>query len=224
MSDTPPPSPSSTPKRQHGCLFFGCITGAICLVVLLVGFLVLMAMFKRALNQYTDTKPAPLPALKLTQPEIEEIQRKFDNFREAASSGRSTPPLALTSDDLNALLNNKPEFKEAKGKLYVSVEGDRLNAQVSVPMTDLGLTVFKGRYLNGNVICRLNLQNGFLVITPVDIIVKGKSLPPEYMEKIRQQNFATGINNNSQASVGLNRLQDIQVKEGKVILIPKQEK
>jgi len=218
MSENPPA------KRQHGCLFYGCIAGAICLAAVLVGFLVLWHMFNKALNQFTDTKPTPLPALKLSQPEIEEVQRRFIQFRDAASDGRSTPPLELSYDDINALLANAPEFQDAKGKIYVQIEDDHLKAQVSVPMTDLGLRVFKGRYLNGTGTFKLSLQSGLLAITPVDIFVKGKPLPENYMIKIRQQNFANGINNNSKASVALNRLQSAELHNGKLVLTPKQEK
>lgn len=211
-------------KRQHGCLFYGCIAGAVCLLAILVAFLLLLHMGKQALNGFTDTKPSPLPALNLTQPEIEELQRKFDHFKDAASSGRPVPPLALSSDEINGLLANSPEFHETQGKIYVKVEDDHLQAQFSVPMTDLGLKVFKGRYLNGTGIFKVSLQNGLLVMTPVDIFVKGKPLPESYMAKIRQQNFATGINNNSQASVAFNRLQSVEIREGKLVLIPKLEK
>ena len=216
-----PPTPA---KRQRGCLFYGCIAGAACLVAILLAFLLLLHMFKQALNQFTDTKPAPLPTVNLTQPEIEELQRKFDAFKDATSSGRPTPPLALSSDEINGLLANSPEFKDAKGKIYLKVEDDHLKAQVSVPMTNLGLTVFKGRYLNGTGTFKIAVQNGLLIISPMDLFVKGKPLPESYMVKIRQQNFATGINNNSQASVAFNKLQSIEMRDGKLTLVPKVEK
>jgi hypothetical protein len=70
----------------------------------------------------------------------------------------------------------------------------------------------------------VSLQNGLLAITYKEILVKDKPLPGVYMDKIRQQNFAAGINNNSKTSIGLNRLQSIELKDGKLVLIPKQEK
>ncbi len=214
----------TTPKRQHGCLFFGCISGAICLVLLLLGFLLLFHMARKALDQYTDRAPMKLPGVQLSQPEIEELQRRFNNFSDAASNGRPTAPLELNSDEINALIQSNPEFSAARGKLYVVIHGTNLQAQVSLPMAQLGLSFFKGRYLNGIGTFALSLQNGILNLSPMEISVKGRALPPVYMDKIRHENFAAGINNNSRASVALNRLQDIQVKEGKLVLVPKVEK
>jgi hypothetical protein len=218
MSDQP------APKRQHGCLFYGCLAGAGCLLLLLLGFLALLHMFNKALNQFTDTRPAPLPALQMSQPEIEEVQRKFDNFRDAAGSGRPVPPLVLTSDDVNALLLNSKEFGPARGKIYVKINDDHLQAQVSLPLKDIGLRFFKNRYLNGTATFKLSFANGMLTLNATEILVKGKPLPGVYMDKIRQENFAGPINNNSQTSIALNKLQAIELKDGKLILVPKQEK
>ncbi len=217
-------SETSPPKRQHGCLFFGCISGAICLVLLLVGFLLLVHLARKALSQFTDTAPMKLPTVQLSQPEIEELQRRFNNFSDAASTGRPTPPLELASDEVNALLENNPDFRGAKGKIYVAITNNHLQAQVSLPLAQLGGRFFRGRYLNGSSTLAVSLQNGILFLTPVEISVKGRPLPRVYMDRIRHENLATGINNNSRASVALNRLQDIEIKDGKLILIPKSEK
>ncbi len=214
----------SPPKRQHSCLFFGCIAGAVCLVAILLVFLLGVHMFKKALNQYTDTAPMKLPQVQLSQPEIEEVQRRFNAFSDAASAGRPTPPLELAPDEINALIASNPDLSAAKDKLYLSIQDNHLQAQVSLPMDQIGLTMFKGRYLNGTATFSVSLQNGLLFLTPVGITVKGKPLPRVYLDKLRRENFATGINNNSRASVALNRLQSIEVKDGKVVLVPKLEK
>lgn len=212
------------PKRQHGCLFYGCLSGAACLVLILLGFLLLFHLARKVVNQYTDTAPMKLPVLQLSQPEIEEVQRRFSNFSDAASAGRPTPPLELTSDEVNALIQNNPDFRGARDKLYVSLAGTNLQAQVSLPIGQLGLVLFKGRYLNGTATLAVSLHNGVLQLTPLQITVKGKPLPGVYMDKIRQENFAANFNNDSRASVALNRLQSIEVKDGKLIFVPKQEK
>jgi hypothetical protein len=218
MSELP-----ASPKRQHGCLFYGCIAGAVCLVAVLVAFLLLLHMVKKGLNQYTDTQPSKFPEVHMSQPEIEQVMSRFEAFRVAASTGRP-PALELTSDELNALFANAPEFSPAKNKLFVSLENNQVHAQVSVPLSDLGLGMLKGRYLNGTGTLNLLFQKGALNISPVEILVKGKPLPRAYMEKFRGENFALGINNDSNASVVLSRLEAIEVRDNKLIFIPKQEK
>lgn len=216
--------PTTSPKRQHGCLFYGCISGAACLVLILLVFLLGIHLLRKTLNQYTDTAPMKLPVVQLSQPEIEQVQHRFENFTDAANSGRPTPPLDLTSDEVNALLQNDPNFRAAKGKFYVTIVGTNLQAQVSLPMTRLGLGLLKGRYLNGTATLAVSLQNGLLDLAPLQVKVKGQPLPEVYLEKIRHENFATGINNNPRASVVLSHLRSIELKDGKLILVPKTEK
>ncbi len=215
---------ATPPKRQHGCLFYGCISGIVCLVLILLAFLLLFHMARKALEKYTDTAPMKLPIVQLSQPEIEEVQRRFNNFSDAASNGRPTPPLELNADEVNALLENSPDFRAAKGKIYVGMTNSHLQALVSLPMNQIGFAFFRGRYLNGSATFAVSLQNGILFLTPVDITVKGKPLPKVYMDRLRRENFASGINNNSRASVALNRLQSIEIKDGKLILVAKKEK
>ncbi len=86
-----------------------------------------------------------------------------------------------------------------KGKFYVSLEGDQLKGEVSVPLRDMGLTMFKGRYLNGSATFNLSFQNGALSVTPQTIIVKGKPVPEEYMQEIRKQNLAASLTNQPEA-------------------------
>jgi len=217
-------SEQPTPKRRRGCLFYGCLTGVFCLVGLLLAFLVALHLFKKGLNQYTDTKPMPLPALNLSKEQAEQVQRRFENFSDAAAAGRPTSPLELTSDDLNALISTSPDFKSVRNELYVTIEDGHIKGQVSIPLDKIGFKVLKGRYFNGTGIFTVSLTNGMLSIVPQEILVKNKPLPAAYMEKFRQENLAVSINQNPRASVALNHLQDLQIKDGKIILIPKEEK
>jgi hypothetical protein len=139
-------------------------------------------------------------------------------------SGRPTPPLTLNADEINAFIQTDTNMARLKGKLYVTLEGNRLKGQVSVPLEELGLRIFKGRYLNGSGIFAVGLQKGILVVNADSLSVKGKPLPGVYMDKIRSQNLAEGINNNPKASVGLNHLQEVQISDGKMIIVPKLEK
>jgi hypothetical protein len=218
MSDQP------RPKPQRGCFFYGCLAGTLCLVILLVLFLVFLHFFKKGLNQYTDTKPMPLPALQMTPAQIEEVRKRFESFKEAASAGRPTAPLELSADDINALIASAADLRGARDKLYVTIRDGQLQAQVSLPLDKIGLPFLKGRYLNGTGIFAVSLQNGLLNIAPVELLVKGRPLPSSFMDKIRNQNFAAGINEDSRTSAALNRLQTIEIHDGKLAVVPKQEK
>ncbi len=215
---------TSPPKNRHGCLFYGCIAGAVCLVAILIAVLVSLHMLKGVVNRYTDTKPIALPAVQMSAAEMQQVRQRYESFRDAVNAGRPTPPLSLESKDINALIATDPGFSAIKGKVYVSITNSQLSAQLSVPLDQLGLRMFKGRYLNGAGTFAVSLTNGLLDIYPREISVKGRSLPETYMQKLHTQNLAQGINDNPQDSVGLNKLQQLQVTDGKLVLVPKQEK
>lgn len=213
----------SAVKPRRGCLFYGCISGIACLLIILIAFLLGLYQLKRMLNFYTDSRPAALPSVQMSPAEIEQLRMRIENFQDAVRTGRPTPPLTLTSDEINAFIQTDTNFARVKGKLYVTIDGNRLKGQVSVPLDDLGLRIFRGRYLNGLGIFAVSLQKGNLIVTPDILVVKGKPLPGVYMDKIRSQNLAENLNNNPRASVGLNRLQEIRVSDGKLVVVPKLE-
>ena len=210
-------------KPRRGCLFYGCIGGTVCLAAILIAFLLGLYQLKRMLNFYTDTHPVPLPSVQMTPAEIEQVKQRVENFQDAVRSGRPTPVLSLTADEINAFIATDSNLSRVKGKLYVTIDGDRVKGQVSVPLSDLGLGIFRGRYLNGTGTFDVGLRHGALVVTAETLVVKGKPIPSVYMDKIRSENLAANLNNNPRASVGLNHLQDIRVSDGKLVLVPKVE-
>lgn len=210
-------------KPRRGCLFYGCLGGTACLMAILIAFLLGLYQLKRMLTFYTDTGPTPLPAVQMTQAEIDQLKQRVENFQEAVRTGRPTPPLSFTAEEINAYIGSDPNLARLKGKLYVTIEGNRLKGQVSLPLDDLGLGIFRGRYLNGIGTFDVGLQNGILIVTPETLVVKGKPLPRVYMEKIRSQNLAANLNDNPRVSVGVNHLQEIRIRDGKLVLVPKVE-
>jgi hypothetical protein len=211
------------PKARRGCLFYGCLSGVVCLLIILVAFLIGLYQLKKMVNFYTDPAPTTLPTAHLSPAEMDQLKQRLENFQDAVRSGRPTSPLTLNADEINAVIQTDTNLTRLKGKLYVTLEGDRLKGQVSLPLDELGLRIFRGRYLNGSGIFAVSLQKGILVVNADSLSVKGKPLPGVYMEKIRSQNLAEGINNNPKASVGLNHLQEIRISDGKMVIVPKLE-
>jgi hypothetical protein len=176
------------------------------------------------LNFYTETHPASLPTVQMSAAEMDALKQRIDNFQDAVRSGRPTPPLELSADEINALIQTDPNFAGVKGKLYLTIEGSRLKGLVSVSLDDLGLRIFRGRYLNASGTFTVALHGGNLFVTPDVLVVKGKPLPGVYMDKFRSRNLAETLNNNTRASVALNHLQEIRISDGKLILVPKVER
>ncbi|HTL16304.1 MAG TPA: hypothetical protein VL793_03655 [Patescibacteria group bacterium] len=210
-------------KSRRGCLFYGCLSGTVCLLAILLAFLIGLHQVKKMLNFFTDTHPVELPTVQMTAAQIEQLKQRVEAFQDALRSGRPTAPLSLTSDEINAYIQTDANLSRLKGKVYVTIEGDRLKGQVSIPLDDLGLGVFRGRYLNGSGLFVVALRHGELIVSPEELIVKGKPLPSVYMDKARSQNLAQNLGSNPRASVALNHLQDIKITDGKLVLLPKVE-
>ena len=54
---------------------------------------------------------------------------------------------------------------------------------MSVPLQDVGLKMFKGRYLNGTASFDLSFREGALSVTPQTIQVRGEPLPEIYLRE-----------------------------------------
>ena len=214
--------PAAKPRR--GCFFYGCISGLVLLVMVLGLLMAGLHYVRKMVNQYTDTKPMELPAVQMSQGEIDKLKQRFEAFQQAVREQRPANPLELTADDINALIASGPERQALKGRFYVSLEGDQLKGQVSMPLQEVGLSMFKGRYLNGSATFNLSFRNGALSVSPQTVTVKGKPLPEVYMQQIRTENLAANLTNEPKAVAVLQGLQDIQIKEGKLIVVPKEQK
>ncbi len=209
-------------KTRRGCLFYGCLTGLVLLLLIIIAGLIGLRYAKKMFNEFTDTSPTPLPQIRMSQAEIDQLRRRVDDFREAVRAHRPAPPLALSADEINALIATDSDLQPLKGKVYVTIEGDRLKGQISLPMEEAGLPMFRGRYLNGNGTFNVSVRNGLLRLTAETIVVKRKPLLDVYMKEIRKQNLARNLNSDPRVSVALDYIQEIHIMDGKLTIVPKE--
>jgi hypothetical protein len=209
------------PKRRRGCLFYGGIVAVVILLLSLAGLLAGWHAAKKLINSLTDPAPMPLPSVEMPAEQLEQLQRRVNDFKQAVREGSPTSPLELSADEINALIASDPTLRDWKGKIFVSIENDHPKALMSFPTDDLHLPLLKGRYLNGSATLNLSLENGTLRLAPLSVIVKGKPLPEVYMKNLRRQNLAQSLNSDPRTSSGLAKLQDISVKDGKLVIVPK---
>jgi hypothetical protein len=218
MNDQPP-------KPRRGCLFYGCITGLVLLLVVAIGGVVAVHYAKKALtglvNNYTDTQPMALPTVQMSAADLDKLKKRFAAFEDSVKAGRPTPPLELTADEINALIASGSGKDSMKGRLYLSFDGDRVKGELSLPLKDIGWKMVRDRYLNGSGTFNVALRNGILFVAPQTITVKGKPVPEMYMQGIRNANFAASLTNQPDAMAVIQGLQDIQVKDGKLTVVPK---
>jgi hypothetical protein len=215
MTD-PLPDPNAAPKR-HGCFFYGCLT---CLVLmLLAGVLVFLGMrwVRNQIHAYTDSAPMPMPKVEMTDTELQSLEARLKAFGDALDQGKPVEPLVLTERELNAWITRKPEMKKLADKVHVTLKGDQVAGQISLPLDGLGW-FGRGRYLNGEASFNVSLNNGILIVTAQEVKVKGKPLPEEFMKEVRKENLAKDAYNNPDQAAVLSKLESIEVQDGRVII------
>ena len=218
MTDQPPKA------RRRGCLFYGCLTSVVLLGLLLGALLLGLHYVKKTVDRFTDTRPMELPTVQMPQAEVRKLKTRVQSFQEAVADHRPSAPLSLTSDDINVLLTHGAEQQPIKGRFYASLEGGQLKGDVSLPLDDLGFSMLKGRYLNGSATFTYSFRNGVLSVSPQTVLVKGAPLPEVWMQQLRHENLAVGVVKDPQAAALLQGLEDIQIKDGTLIILPKQRK
>ncbi len=227
MSDPVPP------KKRRGCFFYGCITS---LVVALVLVLVVVFGVSRVVSYvnaqivlYTDTAPAPLPKSDLGSNELAQLEARVSAFGKALDAHTNTPPLTLTTAELNALLENATQVKLLKlnDRFYVSLQGDQIKAQISLPLGEyfkMPMIKTEGRYLNGDAALGAVLTNSQISLDIKSVDVKGGPLPADYLARI--QVFAaatmTNINDNPTNRAYFDHIESAEVKDGVLTIKAKQ--
>ena len=191
------------------------------ILLLLLGILLALLWLYHE-KTVTDSRPALLPPVVLTETQLGELQRRVETFREAVRSRQPPTPLILTSDEVNALIATDPDCEPLKDRFHVALEGSVARGQFSFPTAQLGLDP-KGRFFNGSGTFSVALRNGILRIKANSLTVKHRSLTAELAAHFENENFAEAINANPRAQAAFKTLESIEVKDGKLVITPKKQ-
>jgi hypothetical protein len=206
---------------RRGCLFYGGLVAGVFLLLLLLGLAFGITMARKLRTQFTDAAPVPLPKTEVTTTEYQALQNRLNSFMGSLTRGDVPPPLELSAHDLNALIDHDDELKVLRGKLHVILDGDRASGQLSIPMAEIGLPVFRDRYLNAVAKFHVSLRDGSLKLAATNITVHGSSLPRIYVDEISQVNLGSALNTNTAARPLLDRIGAVQITNSLVRIIPK---
>jgi len=209
-------------KKPRGCFFYGCIISLIILVLIVIGLGLLawkvVSTGNKYINQYTDTAPLPLPAVEMPPEERQALQKEVEEFKAEVDENTAEEPLVLTAEQVNALIEEQPELK---GRLHVDFEGDKIKGIISMPLKqDIGPFKLKGRYLNAKGTFTASLVDGAIDVRVEEAEVRGMPLPPQFMTELSKQNLAKDVKLDEEARRTIARFERIQVKDGKLYIIP----
>ncbi len=148
--------PPGQPRRKRGCVGKGCFILCLFILILIISGAVGLFLGLRhhsaimhggiwaARLHLLAEEPAPVPAFETTEENIAATERRWHDFENAEDQSAR---IELSADDVNNLIAGD---KHARGKAFVSIEGNRLRLQTSFP---LGAYVGRsGYYLNGDIV------------------------------------------------------------------------
>ena len=75
----------------------------------------------------------PIPEFTASDAQIQSVHERCEDFEQKARAGQPAE-LELTADDINTLIATN---QDVRGKIFVSIDGDRLRCQASVPLGEL---------------------------------------------------------------------------------------
>jgi hypothetical protein len=212
------PSRATIPPqaRKRGCLFWGCLGTAVAALVVAVLLGVFLLRTRNRLLDVTETTPRPVPVARVSSQAAAAARRQAESLATALQQNLAGE-FSFTAADLNALVATVPEAHEARGKVLFSIDGDQLNALASLPLDEVpGLA---GRYLNeAQIRLELGCENGVLRLQAREVAVKGKPLPKTLMSRLRRVNLAAPLNRRADAAALLQRIERVEVRDGRVVV------
>ncbi len=212
------------PKKKGGCakaFGIGCLT--VFLLLAVGGFFAYRggkAFVHKLADQYTATAPARLPEVQVSDAETSALIGRFEAFKTALKEGRAAPDLTLTARDINVLIQKNPGWSSTGGKVYVTIEGDRIHGEASVPLDKLG-GYLKGRWLNGAGTFRVETAAGRLLVFMDALSVRGQPVPDQYMAGIRSKNLAEDATKKPETAALLQKLESVTVRDGTLRIVAK---
>ncbi len=213
-----PPPPQ---RKGMGCFARGCLILLVFALVLILaccaglywGYrqhsaVVRGAYFLAKTHVITDS-PRPVPQYNAPAQEIQAVKGRWQDFEHAVRE-RQPAEIELTADDINGLIAAN---RHARGKAFVSIEGNRLSLQTSLPLNKyLGQSRY---YLSGDITIQSDAAASLAKPQLESVAVNSQAVPHDLLDwKYRSRPLRDYLAEYSPIpDVGT-----IQIRDGKVIL------
>ena len=212
----PPP-----PQRGMGCFGKGClillvflfVLAAACCVGFYWGFRHHSALVRGGYwlmqTHALAESPKEIPAATATEPEIQTVKERWQTF-ESSVEASEPGEIELTADDINRLIASSRHWS---GKLFVSIEGNRVRLQTSFPLREY-VPQF-GYYFNADITADFDRAQSVDNPRLSAITVNGKEVPADLPDlKYKSRSLRSYVARYQTEYAG----GTIDVRDGKVIL------
>lgn len=232
--DTYKPLPTQQPIQPTakksgcgcGCFAAGCLTVIVLIILALVG---LFFVFRSYLYKLTSDTPIALPQVEVQESDLPVVQSKLAAFEAAMTGTGQVAPLALSGREINSLIALHPESKplaeffgvKSLGEVVrIQINGDQMQFDASLPLP----AVFAGRYVNVSGAFTAHYLKKKLTVNVQNFSYNGQLLSEAEMKALRGQDFGAEIAKNPDTSRLLEKLESLEIRDGNLVVTPKEEK
>jgi len=203
----------SQARRKGGLAIFkwGCLT------IVILGLLCLLSawlFFRAQRRKWTDEQPMTVELSREDSARPPDGARIYRDTRRALESG-SAQTLQFDDRELNALMNQAPEFKSVASKMALQLQEDSLLTRMSLPLQ--GIPGFEGRYLNGDFVFTVQIDQGVPQLNLRSGTVRGKPVPERFLNQMNQYGQKELLRR-LETQTDLKRIESLRIENGKMIL------
>ena len=216
-----PDKPVETGKS--GCLKalgIGCLG---LLILVIVGGIVAYKSFgtfaAKLLTPYMSTHAVTIPTVEMSEAEVADVLQRFNSFTSNFENKQPVPALCLTAKEINILIQKQQICKGCSGKVYVTINDNKLVADFSFPLAALG-DRFKERWCNGTASFQVGTTAG-RIAGFIDNIKLDQPLPPEFVKALQNRNLFQDLYNKPEDAEKLARIDSISIQNGVLTIVPK---
>ena len=153
--------------------------------------------------------PTPVPEFSASNQQIQLVQERWQDFEQKTRAGQAAE-IELSADDINALIATS---EDARRKVFVSIDGNQLRLQVSVPIG--GFLGRPGYYFNGDVIIELKGAQSLDGPRFSRITINGEQVPTDFLDwKYRSRQLREYLTDQRNAY----EIGTIEIRDSKIIL------
>ena len=211
-----PPREKGLGCFARGCLIllvFAIVLAIACLAGMYWGFqrhsAIVHGIYWLAKTHSIAQGPVPVPEFTGSDTQIQSVRERWQDFEQKTRAGQAAE-IELTADDINALIAAN---RDARGKVFVSIDGNQLRLQASVPLGEiLGRP---GYYFDGDMTVEFKGAESLDNPQLNRIVVNGRQVPSDLLNwKYRSRRLREYLADyRNSYDIGT-----IEVRDGKLIL------
>lgn len=208
-------------QKKHGCLFYGCMTVIVIVVVggTIIGFGT-WYLFKYLKDSYTASVPLKIEQVQIPKEEIDKVHESLEGLKKDLDEKETPFDYRISSRDIQAIMQFDSENAKLSEFLSIEIIQDEIHGKWSAP---LPVPFFGIRFFNGEGYGTFSYSRdkGF-ICNLREININGSPLSPDtvnaFCEKIPYLESNIPTEKNEDEDPFTERIESLQIKNGAIEL------